>query len=416
MIWYPEGIIILRQYMSKVNTDKTLISKFLTQGVAEVIVREELEEKLLSGDRIRVYFGIDPTGDVIHIGHAIVLKKLRILQDMGHEVILLIGSFTSLIGDPTGKDSTRPPLTQEDVANNAKNYQEQAAKILDFKGDNPVQIRYNADWLAKMTMGDLLGITSHLTVGQLLERDMFQERIKAGREISLTEFMYPLMQGYDSVVMEADLEIGGSDQLFNMLTGRTLRKKIQNETKAVLTCELLEGLDGRKMSKSYGNTVNLTDEPNDMFGKLMSISDDLIIRYFKLCTDVSEDTIKTFENDLESEANPRDIKVQLAKEIVAIYHSADLSNAAADEFKNVFSNKQKPSNMPELTVESEMQLDALIIKAGFAKSKNEAHRLIEQGGVKLDDNKITDWKETVKISDGMILQGGKRNFGILRVD
>ena len=279
----------------------------LNRAVEDVIVREELAKRLEKGERLRVYHGIDPTGPLLHIGHAVTLRKLRQFQDLGHEVILLIGDFTAQIGDPTGRTTERVPLTPEQVKENAKNYQKQAAKILDFKSkENPVQVRFNSDWLAKLSFKEVVQLAMQFTVQQMIERDMFQVRLKDNKPIGLHEFLYPLMQGYDSVAMDVDLEVGGSDQLFNMLAGRDLIRNLKNKSKCVLTTPLLEGLDGRKMSKTYGNFVAVTDEPNDMFGKVMSLRDELITRYFEICTDVSKMEINKIADEMKHGGNPRD--------------------------------------------------------------------------------------------------------------
>lgn len=322
--------------------------ELLTRGVSEVIPADELTKKFESSEPMKIYYGVDPTGPQIHIGHAVVLRKLREFQDLGHHIILLIGDFTARIGDPTDKDAARTVLTHEEVLANANTYQEQAAKILDFDGDNPAVLDYNSKWLDELKFQDVLELSSEFTVQQMLERDMFEKRLRDGKPIHVHEFMYPIMQGYDSVAMEVDMEMGGSDQLFNMLAGRTLLKSRTGKEKVVMTFELLEGTDGRKMSKSYNNIIGVTDEPADMFGKVMSLKDELIPRYFELATDVPMSTVKEAAERLKTE-NPRDLKVELAREIVTMYHSADDAASAEQAFFKVFADKGRPDDIPTYT-------------------------------------------------------------------
>jgi len=287
------------------------IHELLTRGVQDIIGREDLEQKLKSSQKIKIYLGADPSRPDIHLGHAVVLRKLKKFQDLGHKVIFLIGDFTAQIGDPSGKDEARRPLSFSEIKKNAQTYKKQVAKILNFSGPNKAEIKYNSKWNKKLKFQDLIELTSNFTVQQFLERDMYQERIRAGKPISLHEFFYPLMQAYDSVVMDVDMEVGGNDQLFNMLCGRTLMQKLKKKNKIVMTFEILEGTDGRKMSKSYDNYIALNDGANDMYGKIMSITDNLIIKYFILCTDIVLEDIKKMELEMKAGSNPRDFKAKL---------------------------------------------------------------------------------------------------------
>lgn len=398
--------------MEKTKEEK--IKQLLTRGVSEIIVKSDLEKKLVSGEKIRLYLGVDPTGTALHLGHAVLLRKLREFLELGHEVILLIGDFTAKIGDPTGKDATRVPLSDKQIKTNFKDYKKQASKILDFSS---VKIKYNSKWLAKLKFADILELTNHFTVQQMLHREMFDERIKQGAPISVTEFMYPLMQGYDSVAMDVDLEVGGNDQMFNMLAGRTLQKIYHNKDKNVLTTKLLLGTDGRKMSKTYNNAIYLNDAPSEMFGKIMSIRDELIADYFELCTDVSYAEIE----NIKAISNPRDQKVLLAKEIVKMYHGEKQAGLAGENFDNVFRKHEAPNDIKTFETEKKNYpvLD-LLFDSGLAESKNDAKRVIEGGGVTIknlnsqnpttNEAKIKDWREEIKIEDEVIIQFGKRKF------
>lgn len=391
------------------STDSKKIEEILNRGVEDVIVKEDLKKKLLSGKKLRLYFGVDPTGSVLHLGHAVILWKLKDFMDLGHEVILLIGDFTARIGDPSGKDTARKPLTEKEIRQNFKDYKKQASKILNF---SKVKIKYNSAWLSKLRFADILKLATNFTVQQMLAREMFDRRIKANMPISLQEFMYPLMQGYDSVVMDVDLEIGGNDQMFNMLAGRTLQKIYSNKDKDVLTCKLLLGTDGRKMSKTFNNFIAITDNPSDMFGKVMSIKDELIDDYFELATHLSEQEISQIKS---SSDNPRDIKAKLAKEIVKIYHGEKMAEMAEAEFNKVFKNKELPSDIPEFQTDRDNYLITdLLFDSKLAASKNESKRLVEGGGVEViiggKKEKINDWKKEISLEDGMIIKVGSRRF------
>lgn len=382
--------------------------QLLSRGVQDVIVRADLEKLLNSGKKLRVYLGIDPTSTRITLGNAVPLRKLRDFQNLGHEVIFLVGSFTALIGDTSDKDAMRKVMTQDEIESNFKTYKQQAAKILDF---SKAKIMYNGDWLSKLKFADIIKLAQNFTVQQMIERDMYQKRLADKKPIGLHEFLYPLMQGYDSVHLEVDVEIGGNDQLFNMLAGRTLLKIYKNKDKHVITTPLIAGLDGRKMSKSYGNTVDLTDEPNDMFGKIMSLKDDLIIKYFELCTDVPLDEISAVAESLKAGANPRDAKARLGREIVALYHGEKAAARAEQEFTAVFQKHEKPADMPTRKIENrKWKIDDLLSELGLVSSKSEARRLVEQGGVRVDDKVLSDWKAVVAVKKGMVVQVGKRKF------
>ena len=384
--------------------DQGRIREVLTRGVEEVIVKEELEKKLLSGKKLRLYFGVDPTGSLLHLGHAVVLWKLREFQELGHEVILLIGDFTAKIGDPSGRDAMRQPLSDKQIKENFKDYKKQASKILDFF---KVKVKHNSKWLSKLKFADILELSSHFTVQQMLHREMFDKRMKESAPISLSEFIYPLMQGYDSVAMDVDLEIGGNDQMFNMLAGRQLQKTYNNRDKHVLTAKLLLGTDGRKMSKTYDNAIYLTNAPEDMFGKIMSIKDELMADYFTLATRLPEEEI----SKILQVPNPRDQKARLAHEIVKMYHGEKAAIGAAENFDKVFRKHEAPENMEVFETDKKNYpvLD-LLCDSGLAESKNDAKRVIEGGGVSINSTKITDWRQEVNLEDGMVIQFGKRKF------
>jgi tyrosyl-tRNA synthetase len=390
-----------------INTDNKTINEILDRGVVDVHIRKDLEKKLKSGKKLRIKFGIDPTGSDLHIGHAVVLKKLKHFQDAGHQVILLIGDYTAKIGDPTGRTETRKILTDDQIKENMKNYTDQAGLILDM---DKIEVRYNSEWLAKLEMAELLQLTSIKTVAQILHRSDFKKRMKEDIDISLSEFLYPIMQGYDSVELKADVELGGTEQTFNMLVGRDLQKYYEQIQQDVMTVPILEGLDGvQKMSKSYDNYIGLTDTPEEMFGKVMSIPDDLITKYLELATEVSLDEIKKIEADIKSGANPMEYKKFTAKEIIKIYHDEAVAEEAEAQFTKVFSEHKLPDDMPTLKAEEgDVKVIDIIVDNEMASSKSEARRLLEQGAVKLDQEKVTD--EIMKVSGEHVLQVGKRRF------
>lgn len=399
----------------KINTDPVKIEEILTRGVENIYPnREALEKVLKSGKKLRIYNGIDPTGK-LHLGHLVVLKKLRQFQDLGHEIIVLIGDFTATIGDPTGKYATRKMLTRKQVLAYVKNYKKQIGKILDFNRSN-VRFLHNEEWTNKLKPIDMLALASKFTVARLLERDMFQRRIKAGRDIHVHEFLYPIFQAYDSVTMDVDLEIGGNDQTFNMLAGRTLMKKMKNKEKFVLTIKLLVDPTGKKMGKTEGNMVNLDEKPEKMYGKIMSWPDSLIVIALELCTDLSMNEIKQISAQIEKkELNPRDAKTKLAREIVASCYTKKSAEEAEREFEKVFKEKELPTKIPEVKIkENKLNILDLLAKTKLAPSKSEAKRLILQKGVKIDGKVQDDWRKIIEIKKGLIIQVGKRKFAKLK--
>lgn len=395
----------------RVSTNPAKINEVLNRGVENIYPsREALEQILKSGKKLKVYNGIDPTGK-LHIGHLVVLKKLRQFQDLGHEIIVLIGDFTATIGDPTGKNTARKPLTREQVLANAKDYEKQIGKILNLKKSN-VRFLRNEEWTNKLKPEDMLELASNFTVARLLERDMFQKRIKEGKEIYLHEFLYPIFQAYDSVTMDVDLEIGGNDQTFNMLAGRTLVKKLKNKEKFVLTTKLLTDPEGKKMGKTEGNMINLDELASEMYGKIMSWPDELIIPSLELCTDVPMAEIKKMAGQIkESKINPRAVKSMLAKEVVAACHNKETAGKTAGEFDKVFKEKKLPSNIAEIkTREKLLNILDLLLMAKVVSSKSEAKRLVLQGGIKIDGQVEKEWQKTIEIKKGLIIQAGKRKF------
>lgn len=380
-------------------------SELFTRAVTDVVPRKLAEEKLKSGKKLRLYFGIDPTGAKLHLGHSVPLRKMRAFQDAGHHVILLIGSFTAMIGDPSGRDEMRQELTADDVKKNFETYIEQAKLILDME---KLEVRYNHEWLEKLSLKDILKLTSHFTVQQMLKRDMFAKRMKEDNPISVTEFMYPLMVGYDSVMLDVDIELGGNDQLFNMLAGRTLQTAFKKRDKFVLTTKLIDGTDGRKMSKTYNNCVYLEDSPSEMYGRLMSMPDTLIHLYMECCTDMPMAEVKAAEKAVASGSeNPKHLKMRLAREIVTMYHSAAAAKTAEEGFENVFKNKGVPEDMPEYKAKKGESLIDALVASGSVSSKSEARRLIVQGGIKVNDKPIT--AVDAKAEEG-IVKVGKRKF------
>jgi tyrosyl-tRNA synthetase len=387
------------------------------RGCDELLIEDEFAQKLArsaaTGKPLRIKLGLDPTAPDIHIGHTVVLNKMRQLQDLGHSVIFLIGDFTSLIGDPSGRNQTRPPLTREQIEANAKTYFEQASLVLDRE---KTEIRYNSEWSMPLGADGMIKLASRYTVARMLERDDFTKRFQSGVPISIHEFLYPLMQGYDSVALQSDLELGGTDQKFNLLVGRELQKQYGQESQCILTMPLLEGLDGvEKMSKSKNNYVGISEKPSDMFGKLMSISDDLMWRYFELLSFRSLDEIAAFRREADGGRNPRDFKVLLAQELVARFHS----RADAERALEAFNHRAKggiPDDIPEVTLSgAPLPIGQLLKQAGLVPSTSEALRNIEQAGVKIDGQTISD--KALKVESGTYLvQVGKRRFARVTLD
>ncbi|MFA5134948.1 MAG: tyrosine--tRNA ligase [Patescibacteria group bacterium] len=384
--------------------------ELLTRGVAEVIVKKSLQKKIESGAKLRVKLGVDPTAPHLHLGHTVVLRKLKQFQELGHQVIFLVGDFTARIGDPSDKLSARKPLEGKEIQKNWETYKEQVGKVLDLR---EVEIRFNSEWHQNMDFAELFQLTSLFTVNQMLERDMFEKRMEAGKPLWIHEMLYPILQGYDSVALSADVELGGTDQTFNMLAARTIQPTYGQDPQDIMTVDLLEGTDGsEKMSKSIGNTIDLTDTAGEMFGKTMSIPDSLIVKYFTLCTGVPLTEINSIAQEMKRGANPRDYKVRLARELIAMYHGIAAADKAEAEFTRVFKEKKAPRSMPayQLKKEGSYSLIDIITETGLAPSKSEARRLIEQGGVQFDGMQITDWKKKVRVTGGMVLQVGKRKF------
>ena len=388
------------------STDKKKIEELLTRGVEEIIDRDHLKKRLESGKQLRVKFGIDPTGSDMHIGHAVPLLKLREFQDLGHQVILLIGDYTATIGDPSGRNETRPLLKHEDIQKNMKTYTKQAAKILDM---STVELRYNSEWYGRPNfMKLLMELTGKISLNQILARRDFKKRTREGHDIRYQEALYPVFQGYDSVELESDVELGGTDQKFNLLMGRTVQKRYEKAEQDIITTPIIEGVDGtKKMSKTYGNYIGLLDEPEDMYGKTMSIPDKLILRYFTLTTRISLEQIRTFEKNMKQGKNPRDIKMKLAYEVVRMYHGEKKASAAQQKFVETFSKRETPDEMPVLASKSLNIVDVLI-EAEFAKSKGEARRAIDGGGVRINEKKVES--HDVEVSSGDVVNKGKRHF------
>lgn len=391
------------------------ITHALTHNVERVYPTADALQKVLeSGKKLRLYLGVDPTSPHLHIGHAMQFKKLREFQDLGHEVILLIGSFTAMIGDPTDKSATRKQLTADEVMANAQTYKDQAAKIIRFDGENPAKLMFNDEWLGKLTFKEVLELSSQFTVQQMMERDMFEKRWNEEKAIGLHEFMYPLMQGFDSVAMDVDVEIGGNDQTFNMLAGRTLMKAgvlgHKAKEKFVVTVKLLTNDEGKKMSKSEGGMIAIDDVPEDMFGKIMSMGDSMVIPYFEYVLDASADEIAHMKSRIASE-NPRDIKMELAERVVGLYHGSEAGEKARTHFVRVFQEHAAPEEMDEVQVADGTVLIDVLVNTKLATSKTNARQLIEQGGVKLGENVVSDIATTVDVSAlPLVLQKGKRGF------
>lgn len=390
------------------------LDDFLERWVVDVYPSREEFAKALKEKKLAIYLGIDPTAPDLHLGHSTNLIVLKKLQEMGQKVILLIGDFTAKIGDPTGKSETRKALTDREVKSNYKTYKRQASKILRFFGFNSVKVEFNSRWLSKMSMSDVARLFSSFTHSRVIKRDMFQERIKNGQEIYLHEFLYPILQGYDSVAMNVDAEVGGTDQMFNMMVGRDLVKKYKNKEKFVITTPLLENpKTGKKlMSKSEGGYISLNDSANEMFGKTMALPDEAVIPIFKYCTEISSAEIGNMEDSLKTD--PKGLKVRLAKELVKMYHSQKEAENAAREFEKVFKENQIPDEIEEFEISGKVDILDLLVKTKIASSKSEARRLIEQKGVKIDNEVQADWQKEVEARKGMVLQAGKRRFARIR--
>ncbi len=389
-----------------INIDEQI--KIISKGVDEIIGLDELKEKLTKNKPLTVKLGLDPSAPDIHLGHTVVLRKLRQLQDLGHNIVIIIGDFTGKIGDPTGKSKARKALTTEQVLENAKTYEEQIFKVLDKK---KTKVNFNSEWLSKMNFEDVIRLGAKMTVARMLERDDFKKRYENQMPISIHEFFYPLMQGFDSVEIKADIELGGTDQRFNLLMGRMLQKEFGQEPQCIIMMPLLEGLDGiNKMSKSLGNYIGIDEDAKVMFEKIMTIPDELIVKYFELVTDIHPDEVEKIKELLRDGTNPRDIKMQLGREIVELYHGKDAVKDAEDRFKLVFQRKEIPDDIKCVEVSKEnLDLAEIITNNLLVKSKNEFRRLVVQGGVKVNGEKLGNIEDLI-LSEEMIIQIGKKKF------
>jgi tyrosyl-tRNA synthetase len=388
----------------------------IKRGSDEILLEADLVEKLKKGKPLRIKAGFDPTAPDLHIGHTVLINKLRQFQDLGHEVMFLIGDFTGMIGDPTGKSATRPPLTRDDVIENAKTYEQQIFKILD---PEKTLVMFNSSWMNEMSPAELIQLAASYNVARMLERDDFNKRYKSGQSIAIHEFLYPLIQGYDSVAMKADVELGGTDQKFNLLVGRELQKHFGQEPQIVLTMPILEGLDGvQKMSKSLNNYIGISEAADEMFGKIMSISDDLMWRYFELLSFRPMDEIAGFKKQIEAGTNPRDIKFLLAEEIVARFHDAAAATQARESFIARFQKGAMPDDIPEMELNTEkgsMPIANLLKEAGLTQSTSESLRMIKQGAVKIDGAKVEDKGLEIMAGNEHVFQVGKRRFARVKV-
>ncbi|HZN23300.1 MAG TPA: tyrosine--tRNA ligase [Burkholderiales bacterium] len=398
--------------MASVNEALAVVKR----GAHELLVESELRERLRKGERLRVKAGFDPTAPDLHLGHTVLLRKLRQLQELGHTVLFLVGDFTGLIGDPTGKNATRPPLTPEELARNASTYIDQAAKVLDL---DHAEVVFNSTWMKEMKAADLIKLAATHTVARMLEREDFGKRYRANQPIAIHEFLYPLIQGYDSVALRADMELGGTDQKFNLLMGRELQKHFGQKPQVILTMPLLEGLDGvNKMSKSLGNYVGINEPPSEIFGKLMSISDDLMWRYIELLSSAPLATVEQWKREVAGGRNPRDLKVQFAQEIVERFHGRPAADTALADFEARFRGGGMPETMPEITVDTTPEgaaLTQVLKQAGLTSSTSEALRMIEQGGVKLNGERVSDKALRLASGDRVVLQVGKRKFARVQI-
>lgn len=396
----------------------------IRRGAMEIIPEEDLRRKLerfvVTGQPLKVKLGLDPSAPDIHVGHTVVLQKMRQFQELGHAIQLVIGDFTGRIGDPTGKSETRKPLTEEQVKENARSYVEQFGKVLDA---SRVEVNYNSSWLAPLTFSEVVELAAKTTVARMLERDDFEKRYKSEQPISLHEFFYPLMQGYDSVALQSDVELGGTDQKFNLLMGRNLQKEYGQEQQVILTMPLLEGLDGvQKMSKSLGNYIGVNEPANEIYGKAMSVPDELMLRYYELATDMSNEDLEALRAGLaDGSVHPRDAKMNLAKTFVRMYHGEEAAEAAENYFKTVFQQRALPTDIPEVKLDAaayengEAGIVNLVFDLGLADSKGEARRMVQQGAVKINEEKVADINASVKLADEMVVQVGKRKFAKVKL-
>ena len=398
-----------------VNVNEEKIQEILTRAVAEIHVREELEQRLRSGRKLRVKLGIDPTGPLLHLGRSVPLFKLRQFQDLGHQVVLIIGDFTALVGDASDKDAMRPMLTREQIEQNMATYKEQVGKILDL---DKVEFRHNSEWLRPLNFNDVINLASKFTVAQMIQRENFSDRWDAAKPIGLHELLYPIMQGYDSLAIEADVELGGTDQLFNLMTGRALQEDFGQPPQSVLCINMISGTDGRKMSTSWNNTIYILDEPREQFGKIMSMSDHVIPVFMESCTRMPMEEVLHVKEGIESGVvHPMDAKKRLAHEIVRIYHGDEAAEAAQRDFERQFQERGMPADVPVVPLarargekaneRREIGILDLLINTGIAPNRKQAQRLVEQGGVRINDERITDREHVVAPVQGMVIRSGR---------
>lgn len=386
----------------------------IKRGAEEILVEKELIEKLERGKPLRVKAGFDPTAPDLHLGHTVLINKLKQFQDLGHEVLFLIGDFTAMIGDPTGKSATRPPLSEEDVKRNAETYKEQVFKILD---PAKTTVMFNSEWMSKLSAADMIKLAGTTTVARMLERNDFGDRYASNTPIAIHEFLYPLVQGYDSVAMDADIELGGTDQKFNLLMGRTLQGHYGKPQQCTLTMPILEGLDGvQKMSKSLNNYIGIKDEPNDMFGKVMSVSDELMWRYYELLSFESMEVIEGYKKAVAEGENPRNVKVKLALELIERFHSAELAKSALNDFETRFSKNAIPDEMPEYNFDGGLPLANLLKEANLVASVSDGHRMTKQGAVKINGEKVDDSRQIMPVNTTAVYQVGKRKFARITIN
>ncbi|NEU29965.1 tyrosine--tRNA ligase [bacterium LRH843] len=406
-----EKNILTAEQQAEVERQLAILQRGVVEIIPEADFRKKIEKSVVTGKPLKIKLGMDPSAPDVHLGHTVVLHKLRQFQELGHEIQMLIGDFTGRIGDPTGKSETRKQLTDEEVANNAKTYVEQYGKILDME---KATIYYNSEWLKPLTFEDVINLAGNMTVARMLERDDFENRYKSGQPISIHEFFYPLMQGYDSVALESDIEVGGTDQKFNLLMGRQLQEAYGKEKQVALTLPLIEGLDGeRKMSKSLGNYIGIDEEPNEMFGKSMSIPDELMIKYYQLATDIPMEKIAELEAGLaEGRIHPRDAKMDLGAKFVEMYHGKEAAEEAREYFKTVFQKRALPTDIPETTWggDKPVWIVDLLVELKMLSSKGEARRMIQNGGVKINEEKVEDVQLQLEMDEDFIIQVGKRKF------
>ena len=392
------------------------LDEILTLGVEEIIVQKNLEKRLKGDKKLRIKLGADPTKPDLHLGHAVVLRILKKFQELGHTIIFVVGDYTARIGDPSGRSKTRLPLTDQEIEENSKTYFDQVGKILDLK---QVELKKNSEWAQKLGLAELIKLTSNFTIARILERDDFFNRYKKGLSIGLHEFLYPVLQAYDSVVLKADIEIGGTDQKFNMLAGRELQEKLGEVPQDIITCQILEGIDGKeKMSKSLDNYIGITESPIEMFGKVMSIPDELIIKYYNLCTDYNKSQIDQIAKGIKAgKLNPRDAKANLALAIVEIYYNKEDAERASEEFNRIFKMKEIPEHIPEISLKLPFySLPDLLVSTNLVSSKSEAKRLIDQGGVRIDGDAFTDKNKKIQIKNDMVIQIGRRKFAKVKTE